>query len=64
MSVNPVGTSECRHVGAILVLSGTPGLGIAIRLIPWPVVIGFTNGIGALIASTQLRDRFALPGLR
>jgi len=38
-----------------------------VKFIPRPVVIGFTNGIGVLIASTQLRDFFglttpALPG--
>jgi sulfate permease, SulP family len=31
-----------------------------VRFIPRPVVIGFTNGIAVLIASTQLRDFFGL----
>src|SRR5688572_26237820 len=47
--------------GAILVLLGITGLGTAVKFIPRPVVIGFTNGIGVLIASTQIRDLFGLP---
>ena len=53
--------------GVILMLLGITGLGTAVKFIPRPVVIGFTNGIGVLIASTQIRDFFglttpALPG--
>ncbi len=32
---------------------GITGMGAAVRFIPRPVVIGFTNGIAVLIASTQ-----------
>ena len=46
--------------GIILILLGITGLGSAVKYIPRPVVIGFTNGIGVLIASTQLRDLFGL----
>jgi sulfate permease, SulP family len=51
--------------GVILVLLGITGLGTAVKYIPRPVVIGFTNGIAILIASTQVRDLFGLktPGL-
>ncbi|HVO99597.1 MAG TPA: SulP family inorganic anion transporter [Bryobacteraceae bacterium] len=42
--------------GVILLLLGITGLGIAVRFIPRPVVIGFTNGIALLIASTQIKD--------
>ena len=42
--------------GVILLLLGITGLGTAVKYIPRPVVIGFTNGIGVLIASTQIRD--------
>ena len=42
--------------GVILLFLGVTGLGIAVRFIPRPVVIGFTNGIALLIASTQIRD--------
>ncbi len=46
--------------GVILILLGLSGLGTAVKYIPRPVVIGFTNGIGILIASTQIRDFFGL----
>jgi SulP family sulfate permease len=46
--------------GVVLVLLGITGLGAAVKFIPRPVVIGFTNGIGVLIASTQIRDLFGL----
>ncbi len=46
--------------GAILVAMGVTGLGSAVRFIPRPVTIGFTNGIALLIASTQIKDFFGL----
>ena len=46
--------------GVMLILLGVTGLGTAVKFIPRPVVIGFTNGIGVLIASTQIRDFFGL----
>src|SRR5689334_14122048 len=46
--------------GVLLVILGATGLGTAVKFIPRPVVIGFTNGIGVLIASTQIRDFFGL----
>jgi SulP family sulfate permease len=46
--------------GVMLILLGITGLGTAVKYIPRPVVIGFTNGIGVLIASTQIRDLFGL----
>jgi SulP family sulfate permease len=51
--------------GVILILLGVTGLGTAVKFIPRSVVIGFTNGIGVLIASTQVRDFFGLrvPGV-
>ena len=42
--------------GLILIFMGVTGLGSAVRFIPRPVVIGFTNGIAVLIASTQITD--------
>src|SRR5205823_10632492 len=42
--------------GCLLVLMGITGLGTAVRYIPRPVTIGFTNGIPLLIASTQIKD--------
>jgi SulP family sulfate permease len=46
--------------GILLVAMGLTGLGGAVRFIPRPVVIGFTNGIAILIASTQIKDFFGL----
>ena len=46
--------------GAMLVIMGATGLGTAVRFIPRPVVIGFTNGIALLIASTQIKDFLGL----
>lgn len=46
--------------GVMLVALGATGMGSAVKYIPRPVIIGFTNGIAVLIASTQLRDFFGL----
>lgn len=46
--------------GLILVVMGLTGLGSAVRFIPRMVVIGFTNGIAILIASTQIKDFLGL----
>lgn len=46
--------------GVLLVLLGVTGLGTAVKYFPRPVVVGFTNGIAILIASTQIRDFFGL----
>mgnify|MGYP000998743422 CR=1 FL=1 len=50
--------------GLIMLVLGLSGLGAAVRYIPRPVVIGFTNGIALLIASTQIKDFLGvnLPG--
>jgi hypothetical protein len=42
--------------GVMLSLLGATGMGTAVNFIPRPVVVGFTNGIGVLIASTQIKD--------
>ncbi len=46
--------------GVVLVVMGLTGSGTAVRFIPRPVVIGFTNGIALVIASTQLQDVFGI----
>jgi sulfate permease, SulP family len=46
--------------GFLLVLMGVTGLGAMVKYFPRPVVVGFTNGIAILIASTQIRDFFGL----
>jgi SulP family sulfate permease len=42
--------------GILLLMMGITGLGTAVKYIPRPVTIGFTNGIALLIASTQIKD--------
>lgn len=46
--------------GIMLVVLGITRLGTAVRFIPRPVVVGFTNGIAVIIASTQIKDFFGL----
>jgi SulP family sulfate permease len=46
--------------GILLMILGVTGMGSAVKFIPRPVVIGFTNGIAVLIASTQIKDFFGL----
>lgn len=46
--------------GALLIIMGATGLGAAVKFIPRPVTIGFTNGIALLIASTQIKDFLGL----
>jgi SulP family sulfate permease len=46
--------------GVMLVILGATGMGTAVKYLPRPVVIGFTNGIAVLIASTQIQDFFGL----
>jgi SulP family sulfate permease len=46
--------------GVLLVVLGATSMGSAVKFIPRPVVIGFTNGIAVLIASTQIKDFFGL----
>jgi SulP family sulfate permease len=46
--------------GVMLVLLGLTGMGSAIRFIPRPVIVGFTNGIAVIIATTQLREFLGL----
>lgn len=55
------GLAMCTMMaGVLLVILGVTGLGTAVKYIPRPVVIGFTNGIAVLIASTQIKDYFGL----
>src|SRR5262245_4395382 len=46
--------------GLFLVVLGVTGMGTAVKYIPRAVVIGFTNGIAVLIASTQIKDFLGL----
>lgn len=46
--------------GVQLVVLGITSMGSAVKFIPRPIVIGFTNEIAVLIASTQVKDFFGL----
>jgi SulP family sulfate permease len=46
--------------GVLLVLLGVTGMGTAVKYFPRPVIVGFTNGIAILIASTQIKEFFGL----
>lgn len=46
--------------GIILVIMGLARLGAVIKFIPYPVSVGFTNGIAILILGTQIKDFFGL----
>lgn len=46
--------------GIFLIAMGLSKMGNAIRYIPRPVVVGFTNGIAVLIMSTQIKDFLGL----
>jgi len=46
--------------GVLMFVLGLFKLGALVRYVPLPIVIGFTNGIAALIAVSQLRDLFGL----
>ncbi|MGH9777881.1 MAG: SulP family inorganic anion transporter [Candidatus Acidiferrales bacterium] len=46
--------------GVLLVLLGVTGMGSAVKYFPHPVILGFTNGIAILIASTQVKDFLGL----
>ncbi len=49
--------------GVILVLMGAARLGGLIEIVPYPVVIGFTSGIGVVIATLQIKDFLGLSGV-
>lgn len=46
--------------GVVLIVAGYLKLGTYIKYIPYPVVTGFTAGIGLLLISTQIKDLFGL----
>jgi len=47
--------------GAILLLMALCRLGTLVRYVPHPVTLGFTGGIGVVIATLQLKDFLGLP---
>jgi SulP family sulfate permease len=46
--------------GFILVLMGVGKLGKLIEIVPYPVTVGFTSGIGVVIATFQIKDFLGL----
>ena len=46
--------------GVMLMIMGLTGTGSTVKYIPRPVIIGFTNGIALVIASTQLKEFLGL----
>lgn len=46
--------------GVVLVLMGMARLGRLIEVVPYPVVVGFTAGIGVVIATLQVKDFLGL----
>ena len=46
--------------GVILIILGLAKLGGAIKLVPWPIVTGFTSGIALIIFASQVRDFLGL----
>lgn len=46
--------------GVVLILAGLLKLGTYIKYIPYPVVLGFTGGIGLLLITTQFKDLLGL----
>ncbi len=55
------GLFMCTMMAGVMIgLLGITGLGTAVKYIPRSVIIGFTNGIAVLIASTQIKDFLGL----
>ncbi|GJM04837.1 MAG: sodium-independent anion transporter [marine bacterium B5-7] len=46
--------------GLIMIIFGLLRLGRIIQIIPYPVIVGFTSGIGTVIAVLQLKDLLGL----
>ncbi len=46
--------------GIILVLMGVARMGTLIEVVPYPVTVGFTAGIGVVIATLQIKDFLGL----
>lgn len=46
--------------GVMLLIMGLLKLGIVIKFIPYPIIVGFTSGIAVTIFTTQIKDWFGL----
>lgn len=46
--------------GILLVLMGILRMGIVVKFMPYPIIVGFTSGIALIIFTTQIKDFFGL----
>ncbi len=46
--------------GLLLVAMGMARMGVLLKFIPYPVIVGFTTGIALIIFSSQIKDFFGL----
>ncbi len=46
--------------GVLLILMGVAKLGNIIKLVPFPVIVGFTSGVAVIIFSSEMKDLFGL----
>ncbi len=46
--------------GVMLIAMGVLKLGIVIKFIPYPIIVGFTSGIAVTIFATQIKDLFGM----
>lgn len=46
--------------GVMMLIMGLLKLGIVIKFIPYPIIVGFTSGIAVTIFTTQIKDWFGL----
>lgn len=46
--------------GVMLILMGVLKLGMVIKFIPYPIIVGYMSGIAVIIFSTQMKDFFGM----
>ncbi|NDV67292.1 SulP family inorganic anion transporter [Dysgonomonas sp. 25] len=46
--------------GIMLILMGIMRLGVVIKFIPYPIIVGYMSGIAVIIFSTQMKDFFGM----
>lgn len=46
--------------GIMLILMGVLKLGVVIKFIPYPIIVGYMSGIAVIIFSTQMKDFFGM----
>ncbi len=53
-------TVATMMAGVLLIAMGLARFGSLIKFIPYPVIVGFTSGIGVIIATSEIKDFFGL----